>query len=369
MKIIVVGLRGFPNIQGGIEAHCKYLYPALVELGCDITVFTRVPYADANLTEYQGVKLVPVRSVKNKFLEAFFHTRRCIELAKEMKPDIIHIHAVGPSFFAAMAKRVCHCKVVVTHHGPDYMRKKWSLPAKLSLRFFEWRGMSTADEIITLEPGIAETIRKKFHREAKIIPNGVGVHELYKKRDTLKRFGLSAGHYIMAVGRLVPEKGFDDLIEAYVTSDIKMPLVICGTADHSGGYSTELERKARKAGVILAGYLESDELYQLYSHTGLFVLSSHYEGLPIVLLEAMSFGAPYLATDIKATKSLPLDNERMFVPGDIDGLAKKLKEFAGKLFSENEKIKMVNYVKEKHSWKLIAEQTLEVYKAAMSKNG
>ena len=372
MRVVVVGTRGFPNVQGGVETHCRQLYPALAMLGVDVTVFTRVPYVDPNLTESRGVKLIPVKAVKNKFLEAFSHTSKCLDMARELNPDIIHIHAIGPSFFASKARKVGRCKVVVTHHGPDYKRKKWPLPAKLFLRFCEWRGMKKADKIITLEQGLAGIIQKKFDRQARIIPNGVWIFDPTTDESVVKRFGLTKNRYIMAVGRLVPEKGFHDLVAAYEKVKDQLPegwkVVICGSADHSDKYSSNLEKKAEKAGIVLTGYLEPDELRQIYSHAGLFILSSYYEGLPLVALEAMSYGIPYLMTDIKATKTLPLDKERLLIPGDIDELAAKLKSFTGVNFSEEQKQDMLKHVEEKYSWKLIAEQTLQVYKDVLAKN-
>jgi hypothetical protein len=78
MKIAVIGTRGFPNIQGGIEKHCEKLYTHLAEKGCDITVFTRKPYVDPDLHTYKGVSLISINCPKSKYLEAFVHTFRSL---------------------------------------------------------------------------------------------------------------------------------------------------------------------------------------------------------------------------------------------------------------------------------------------------
>jgi glycosyltransferase involved in cell wall biosynthesis len=214
MKIVVIGTRGFPDVQGGVERHCEQLYPYLVSKGCDITVFTRRPYVQGESHTYRGVKLIPVNCPRNKFLEAIIHTFRCVIKSKLLHPDILHMHAVGPSLFTPFA-RLLGMKVVVTNHGPDYMRKKWNRPAKVFLKFCERMGMVFADEVITIAGNIADDIKKKYGRDSAVIPNGVNILPLTETVDVLNKYGLVKNKYILSVGRLVPEKGFDDLINAF----------------------------------------------------------------------------------------------------------------------------------------------------------
>jgi len=159
IKITVSGTRGFPGVQGGVESHCEHLYPYLVQRGCDITVFTRKPYIDLEIGSYKGVKFIPLSCPANKFLEAIVHTFKSVLRAKKLHPDILHIHGIGPSFFVPLA-RTLGMKVVVTHHGPDYKRKKWPLHAKIFLRFCESMGMTFAHEIIAIAQNIADEVKR-----------------------------------------------------------------------------------------------------------------------------------------------------------------------------------------------------------------
>ena len=71
MKVIVLGTRGIPNIQGGVETHCEELYPRLVALGIDVILVTRKSYVtDLTITEYKGVKLKHIFTPKKKSIEA-----------------------------------------------------------------------------------------------------------------------------------------------------------------------------------------------------------------------------------------------------------------------------------------------------------
>jgi len=371
MKIIVLGTRGFPNTQGGVEKHSENLYPQLVKKGCEVVVLTRKPYVNPAINSYQGVKLIPLSCPKNKFLEAFYHTFSGVFAAKKLKPDILHIHAIGPSLFIPLAKSL-GLKVVMTNHGPDYNRKKWNWLGKIILRTGEAWGSKAADQIICISQSIADGIKKKYNRESKVIPNGVVMHQIVQSDNILKQYGLKKGKYILAVGRFVPEKGFHDLIEAFTmsqchnvtTSQVKpWKLVIIGDADHEDKYSLELKRKAKNTpNVILTGFLSGLPLQELYSHAGLFALPSYYEGLPIVLLEAMSYGLSCVVSDIPANREVGLQEDRYFKAGNIQQLAEKIIEFISKPLSPDEKSRQISLISEKYDWGRIAQQTLEVYR-------
>jgi len=362
MKIAVVGTRGFPGVQGGVESHCEQLYTNLSK-DCDITVFTRKPYVDLHMHTYKGVNLIPVDCSKNKFLEAFVHTLKGVIKARKLKPDILHIHAIGPSLFTPFA-RIMGMKVVVTSHGPDYKRKKWNLPAKTFLKFCEWVGMVFADQVITIAKNISDDIKKKYGRDSTIIPNGVEVPRIADSDEYLRKFDLQRQRYILSVGRFVPEKGFHDLIDAFNYGNFEQwKLIIVGDADHEDKYSRDLKMKAsNNNNVVLTGFLTKQPLHELYSHAGIFVLSSYYEGLPIVLLEAMSYGLSCVASDIPANRNVELNNDRFFKPGDIKALGVKIKEFIDKPWEEDDKKKQIRTVAEKYSWRKIALETLKVYK-------
>ena len=360
LKIAVLGTRGFPDVQGGVEAHCANLYPRLVEKGCEVIVFTRKPYVDLTRSSYRGVKLVPLSCPKNRFLEAIVHTFKGILEAGKIKPDILHIHAIGPSILTPFA-RILGMKCVVTNHGPDYMRKKWNKFARFVLRLGEFLGMRFAGRMICVSPSV---------RRGKMcfIPNGVDIPEARESEGVLRRFGLEKGKYILAVGRFVPEKGFGDIIEAYtrINTDVAWKLVIVGDADHPDKYSLGLKEKAAEnSDIILTGFLTGEPLEELYSHAGLFVLPSYYEGLPIVLLEALSYGLSCIASDIPANRDVGLlAEERFFKVGDVEALAGKIKEFVGRPLTADEKKRQLSGIAGKYDWGRIAEKTLEVYRGA-----
>lgn len=367
IRIVVTGTRGFPNVQGGIENHCERLYTNIVTKGCDVTVITRKPYSDPDIHEYRGITLLAVDCPRNKYLEAIAHTFKSVIKARTLNPDILHIHAIGPSLFAPLA-RMLRMKVVITNHGHDYNRKKWSFPAKMFLKFCERMGVTFANEVISISSSIADELIRKYNRESTVIPNGVQPANFTDSDSILEKYNLQKNGYILAVGRLVPEKGFDDLIDAFKSCQKEhWKLVIVGDADHEDKYSRSLKLKAAKnSNIILTGYLSGIYLHEIYSHAGLFVLPSYHEGLPIVLLEAMSYGLSCIASDIPANRNVKLEDSRYFKTGDVKSLASKLDIYMERALSEVEKRSEINMISERYSWRKIAAQTLNVYNKILS---
>lgn len=371
MKIIVTGTRGFPNVPGGVEAHCEHLYPLLVEKGCTVTVITRKTYVDPALKEYKGVQLVLVNNPCRKSFEAIVHTFRAVLKAKRLGCDILHIHAVGPALLVPLA-RWLGLKVVMTNHGPDYDRQKWGRFARGILRLGEYLGSKWAPKVISISKPIADNLERNYHCTAEIIPNGVVVPEIARTDKALKQFGLEKHKYILAVGRFVPEKGFHDLITAYCLKPKAdhMKLVIVGDADHEDQYSSGLKMKAERAGdVVLTGFQKGQGLRELFSHAALFILPSYHEGLPIVLLEALSYGLSCIVSDIPANREVDLDASRYFKPGDIEGISAKIREFIQNPLDAREREKQIEYIRANFDWEKIAEKTLEVYRNVVEKPG
>jgi glycosyltransferase involved in cell wall biosynthesis len=246
VKIAVVGTRGFPNVQGGVETHCEKLYTHLAKRGCHVTVFTRKSYVDPKLKKYRGINLVALDAHKSKFLEAIFHTAYAIMRARLVHPDIVHIHAIGPSILAPFA-RALGLRVVVTNHGPDYARAKWHGLAKWLLKLSERIGSQCANRVISISGLIQEDLYNKYRVDSKVIPNGISPRTVVEEEGLLRKHDLEKHKYVLSVGRLVPEKGMHDLIDAFVASGLSRrgwKLVIVGKADHEDRYSIWLKERA-----------------------------------------------------------------------------------------------------------------------------
>ena len=359
MKVVVVGLRGFPNIQGGIETHCEELYPRLAKMGCQIIVVRRKGYIQENppLKNYKNVSFKDIISPKIIGVEAAFHTFLGIFYAYKVKADIVHIHAIGPAITIPFAKML-GLKVVMTHHGPDYNREKWGFFAKSILKLGEYFAAKLADGIIAISTVITDILKKKYSRTKNVhlIYNGVTMLPQSNSTTYISSLNLQPGKYILAVGRFVQEKRFDKLIEAYISlnnNDYK--LVIAGDADFETNYSKTLKENAMKNSIILTGMIKGEKLQELYSNARLFVLPSSHEGLPITLLEAMSHNIDVLVSNIPANISVKLAPNHYF---DIN----KPEDLKDKLISKLSTAEYhPQYNLKEYNWDNIAQKTLNIY--------
>lgn len=357
MKIFVTGTRGIPDVLGGVETHCQELFPRLAKRGFDITVVRRRSYVHDSLTEFEGVRLLDLPTPKRKSFEAIVHTFRAVIRAKRQGAGLVHIHAVGPALLTPLAK-LLGMKVVFTHHGPDYDRDKWGRAAKTVLKLGERMGCRYADEVIVISEVINDLIVRKYgRRDAHLIYNGVPRPDKGGAPGYLESLGLEAGRYILAMGRFVPEKNFHHLVEAFAALPSRegCKLVLAGDADFEDDYSLGLKEAARKAGVVLTGFVKGERLHALLDRARAFVLPSSHEGLPIALLEAMSYELPVIVSNIPANLEVALPYDCYFQTGDVSGLAAKLEQVVRTPF------RRVRYPMEEYDWETIAGQVAEVY--------
>lgn len=366
MKIVVLGLRGFPNIQGGVETHCEQLYTRVAARGHEVIVIGRKPYMPKPIDTWKGVRLIWMRCPRSTFLEAIVHTFIGTFVAFFLRPDLLHIHAIGPSLLVPMA-RLLGMTVVTTNHGPDYDRQKWGRASKAILKIGERLGSKGSHRVIAISQPIADHLRKAFNCEATVIPNGVVVRAPAIEHDAVDGLGLTRGHYVIAVGRLVPEKGFHDLVDAFVQADLKdWKLIVIGRADHENAYSLGLGNKARGvSSIVMAGFLSGEPLHQFYSHAGVFVLPSYHEGLPIVLLEAMGYGLPVVVSDIPANRQAGLPDESFFEPGDVARLSARLQAIVVDLPTPAQRRERIEMIRARFDWDTITAKTIEVYETVL----
>ncbi len=366
MKVFVLGLRGFPKVEGGVEKHAEHLYPLLAGSDCEIEVIVRREYHPAGLESWRGVRFRSLWAPKTGGVEAFVHSFIGVLYAALKRPDILHIHAIGPAVMTPVA-RLFGLRVVVTHHGPDYDREKWGGGARALLRLGERWGMGFSTRNIVISRVIHDLVYEKHRRQSAIIPNGVELPGIPGATDVLGRFSLEAGRYVLIVSRLVPEKRHMDLIRAFADAGMTgWKLAIVGTIDPGNKYCQEILAAAEgSGGVVLTGFQSGDALSQLYAHAGVFVLPSSHEGLPIALLEALSYGIPVLASDIPANLEVGLPEAQYFRLGDVRGLAEKLGQVneGGIEFDSPENVR--ENIRKNYNWGDIAEKTLAVYQEAM----
>ena len=367
LRVTMLGLRGFPNVQGGVENHAQNLSLRLVELGCDVEVIVRSPYVPrASGRTWCDVKLVRLWSPRIKGVEAFLHTFLGVLHAAWSRPDILHIHAVGPALFTPLARAV-GLRVVVTHHVLNYENEKWGLAARALLRLGERAGMMFANGRIAVSSVLATRMERTYRVPVRVIPNGIGQPRRLQSTAALAAFGLQPHYYVLTVARIDEQKRQLDLIEAFArASRVPWTLAIVGGSDYSSEYAQAVAHAARKTGrVVMLGHQTGDALAELYSHAGVFVLPSSHEGQPIAVLEAMSYGCPAILSDIPAHREIAGAGVQFFPVGDVAALAQRLNDTF--LAPDRRLVDVADQERlmKAHDWRQIARNTLDVYLSAL----
>lgn len=362
MNIAMIGQKGIPALSGGIEKHVEEIGKRLVRLGHNVDVFCRPHYTDKSETQYEGINLIHRPTINSKHLDAIVHTAFCSFESIFRKYDIVHFHALGPSTLSFIP---FNKKVVVTVHGLDWKRQKWGRIAKTFLRLGEYTSVKFPNETIVVSKTLKKYYEEKYNSKVNYIPNGVFINEKKSSNEILK-FRLETDEYILFLARLVPEKGCHYLIDAYKKLNTNKKLVIAGDSSHSDKYVEELIQH-KSENIIFTGFVTGDLLKELYSNAYLYILPSEIEGLPITLLEAMSYGKCVLASDISENIEAIIDVDDSqcgfsFKSGDTYDLSMKMNY----LLDNPELVKSTGLiakerVKKYYDWDHITGQIEEVY--------
>lgn len=371
MRIAFIGQKGIPAKSGGVEKYVEQLAIRMAEAGHEVFVYARPHYTDPALRAWKGVHIVHLPSIPTKHLDAITHTFFATVHALFGRYDIIHYQAVGPSilsFIPALLLR--HAKVVSTFHCRDYFHKKWGAFARMALRFGEWAACHVPKKTIVVSKELQEYVFKRYGRRSVFIPNGANIVSEKPIPESLSKFGLRGGRYVLSVGRLVGHKGVHYLIKAFMELEDtnKIPnntkLVIVGTNAKTKEYESYLRLMAKgRENILFLGERYGRELEELFSYAALFVQPSESEGMSIVLLEAMAHGLPTIASDIRVNREVLGDAGVLFQNKNMADLRDKM---AFLLSCPEESIALgaraQMRIKKEYSWDMIVEKTLSVYR-------
>lgn len=333
MKIAMIGQKGMPAIHGGVERHVHELAVRLVERGHSVTAYSRKWYTGGKTKPVEGVVIKHTPSLHTKHFDTITYALFATVQAIKDRQEVIHYHGVGPSLVSWIPRIFApRIRVVNTFHSIDRKHEKWGVIAKLALWLGEWASCRFAHKTIAVSRTIQQYVRDAYSRDIEYIPNGVPTYTKTKNTDTLKQFKLKSKDYIVMVSRLIPHKGAHYLIAAYQKLQKSNPellngkkLVIVGDGHYTDAYVSYLKNMAEgDPNVIFTGFQSGDDLKQLFSHAMLMVHPSNNEGLPITVLEGMSYGLPLLVSDIPEHRELIHDAKYNFTRSDVASLKRKL---------------------------------------------
>ena len=383
IKINVYGIRGFPDVQGCVEKHCEELYTRMNPNAVRFKVFRRKPYLnnqddDTNNTDknadrehkdkkYKNIQFRDTWTIKNKYLETIVHSFLSAFETIRDRPDVVHIHNMGPAVTLPLIK-LFGLKSVVTLHSINYKHSKWNWFSRLMLKFSEKLVFIFADKVIFVSDSYMQcSIKNSGLKESKAIkiPNGLTSFNDLTSSIPISGYGLKSDKYVLYVGRIVPEKRLQDLILAFSKIETSMKLVIVGSYDNTAKYFEELYKFKSKLGqrLIFTGFLNSNNIKPLYQNAFCFVLPSESEGMPIVLLETMSFGKCPLVSNIAENLDVTKNHGFSFEVCNVCDLRNKLEYMLNnKSIVKKKGLECKRLVKNDYDWNVIAKKTLQVYK-------
>jgi glycosyltransferase involved in cell wall biosynthesis len=364
----MIGHKRIGTREGGAEVVVHELAERLVEQGVEVTVFDRMDGKDYKRGEVKSdIKVKNIPTFRNNALNAFVYSFLSTIVAIFEGYDIIHFHGEGPGAMTFFTW-IFHIHSVVTIHGLDWKRDKWGKFASAYLKWSEKMVARFADEIIVLSDNMMEYFNKEYNRKTTFIRNGVTQLEAREPYEIAK-FGLEKDKYILYLGRLVPEKGIDYLIDGFKNLKTDKKLVIAGDFSDKNRYINSIIEKTQNDNrIVMTGFVSGELLEELYTNCSVFVLPSKIEGMSLSLLEALSTGARCLVSDIDENHNIADEYITFFRKGDVDDLTERLNGILNSERPEKVKNMQINYMKNSYSWDSVTRETLKIYERVKAKD-
>lgn len=369
-RIVMFGHKRIPSREGGVEIVVEELSVRMAAIGHEVTCYNRsghhvggAEFDGGKITDHCGVCVKTVPTIDAKGLAAVTSSFFAALAAVFSRSQIVHIHAEGPALMCWIPK-LFGKRVVVTVHGLDWQREKWKhgfgskyirLGEKMAVRF--------ADAIVVLSKGVEKYFADTYGRKTVYIPNGVSKPEIREPELIGQEFGLKKDDYILFLGRLVPEKGIHYLVDAFGQLHTDKKLVIAGGASDTADYEMHLkELAAGNERILFTGFVQGRMLEELYSNAYIYVLPSDLEGMPLSLLEAMSYSNCCVTSDIEECAAVMEDKGFTFAKGNVAALRDLMQSLCDAPHRVEECRKGASeYITRRFGWDDVVQKTLELY--------
>ncbi len=370
IRIAMLGHKRIPSCEGGIEVVVEELSTRMVSMGHSVVCYNRrghhvsgKEYDSERLTEYKGVRLKSVFTINKKGLSAMTSSLSATICAAFGRYDIVHFHAEGPSFMCWLPK-IFGKRVIVTIHGLDHHRAKWGRFARWYIMQGEKKAVKYADNIIVLSRSIQKYFKDTYNRDTVYVPNGVNPAVKCSAAQIIEKWGLEKDSYILYLGRIVPEKGIHYLIKAFKDIKTGKKLVIAGGSSDTNGYIKELKVLAKGDDrIVFTGFVQGKIKQELYSNAYLYCLPSDLEGMPLSLLEAMSYGNCCVVSNISECTEVVENKALFFRKGDVKNLQETIQKLCEDFLKvQRYKDQAADFISRKYSWDEVVSKTLQIYR-------
>ena len=367
----MIGHKRIPSREGGVEIVVEELSTRMAAQGHEVTCYNRIGHHVSGkefdvekFDTFKGVKLKSVLTIDKKGLAALTSSFFAAIRVAFGKYDVVHFHAEGPCAMLWIPK-LFGKRCVATVHGLDWQREKWKngLGSKY-IKFGEKVAVKYADEIIVLSKGVRDYFSQTYGRNTNFIPNGVNRPKVAEANLITQKFGLEKNSYVLFLGRIVPEKGLRYLVEAFRKLDTNKKLVIAGGASDTDDFVNEIKVLAEGDDrIIFTGFVDGKMLEELYSNAYIYTLPSDLEGMPLSLLEAMSYGNCCVVSNIAECAEVVEDKAVIFKKSNVEDLRKKLQMLCDdNSLTQKYKVTATEFICNKYGWNDVIGETIELYR-------
>lgn len=296
MRIALIGTRGVPARYGGFETAVQEVGSRLAERGHEVVVYCR--NAGQRDREYLGMELVNLPAVRHRTLETLSHSFLSVLHAIFLgRPDVaIVFNAANAPFLPLL--RAAGIPTSIHVDGLDGSRAKWGKRASAYYRWAEAHSAQWADEVIADARGIVDHLQRTHGITARFIPYGAPIVDPDDRR--LADVGVVSRGYHLVVARFEPENHVREIIDGYVSSHCKLPLLVVGDAPYAHAYRADVRAAAAQDSRVrfLGSVWDAELLDTLYAHAATYLHGHSVGGTNPSLLRAMGAGAPVIAYDV-----------------------------------------------------------------------
>lgn len=285
MRIAILGTRGIPAAYGGFETFAEQLSIRLAQRGHKVTVYCRERYRDS---EYRGVSLVYLPTIRHKYLDTLAHTFVSTLWLLAHRVDVaLYCNAANAIF--TIAPRLLGMPVALNVDGIERRRKKWNWLAKSWYLISEFLATTLPTAIVSDAETIERYYMERFKKRSTFIPYGADL-ELARTDEAVRRLGLEKRRYFLYVSRLEPENHALEVREAFESVETDLKLAIVGDAPYATEYIGKV-RDTRDPRVVLPGAIYGNGYRELGTFCFAYIQATEVGGTHPALLEAMGRGA------------------------------------------------------------------------------
>lgn len=310
MRIAMIGTRGVPAHYGGFETAVEEIGARLVAAGHDVVVFCRPVEGEVRLPTYKGMRLVHLPVVRKRSLETLAHTALSVinSALRGVDAAIVFNAANSPLLPLLRARRI----PVATHvDGLEWRRSKWGRYGRRYYRIAESLAVRWSDEIIADAQGIADYYRDEFGAPSRLIAYGAP-HAGDVGSDRLGELEVTSSGYHLVVARFEPENHVLQIVQGYVASAARLPLLVVGSAPYADTYTAAIRAASDHRVRLLGGVWDQELLDQLYANAATYLHGHSVGGTNPSLLRAAGAGAPVIAFDSIFNREVVGDDARYF---------------------------------------------------------